>query len=83
MIKEKRDLIDELASKMATNDLMYDARVRYITKFADSLEKLFAMPIVKKAEGDSVCSCTKRQWCKACYESKMRTVIDTNQQTEL
>ena len=47
MNKEVENLIDELASQMAVNDLMYDARVRYITAYTKKLAKLFAIPSVR------------------------------------
>ena len=47
MNKEKQDLIDDLARKMAVNDLMYDYRIRAITEFAKKLENLFAIPDVR------------------------------------
>ena len=46
MDKEKQDLIDDLARKMAVNDLMYDYRIRAVTDFAEKLENLFAIPVV-------------------------------------
>ena len=38
MNKEIEDLIHELATKMAVNDLMYDARVRYIKDYTKKLK---------------------------------------------
>ena len=57
MNKEVEILIDELASKMATNDLMYDARLRYITIFTQKVEKLFAIPYVVGRSEQFFCNC--------------------------
>jgi hypothetical protein len=58
MTKEKQDLIDDLARKMAVNDLMYDYRIRAITEFAEKLENLFAIPVVSGS------ACPKGQYVK-------------------
>ena len=64
MNKEKQDLIDDLARKMAVNDLMYDYRIRAITEFTEKLENL-AIPVVNGS------ACPKGQYvkgirCKRC-----------------
>lgn len=59
------ELVKDLASDMAINDLPYDYRVRRITEYTENIVKLLATPAVSVA---------KRKLCPTCGSDSLITL---------